>query len=331
MTLRTTAKETGRRVQTSQARCTLRDFDDDHDMMEIKAADVMTSETPTNFERWQQAGMTCHPMPQEQDQQQQGQQDQQQNGQQDGGGNGEQMPWNMKQPKGPSAEGLMMYPGGSRSHPVCAAIDDRRVRPYQTKPGEALYYSLDGSGQTMYHRVRGDGMDGLYLLTCDDEQQSGHGAHGHRALGRKPQARFVSMRHVNKKKQQRKSKKLQQAAQQQFGLEVFGLMLSADGVTVVPLDGGQGGGQQQDYKHEGDSVNTETRHYKGSINHYDGDTEVANYKRQGKEWCHHTGDRQKSTRSDDGHSHIKNSGGHVWVAGACFKSTPFIIKPDPCK
>jgi hypothetical protein len=311
MTLRTTAKETGRRVQTSQARCTLRDFDDDHDMMEIKAADVMTSETPTNFERWQSVGMSVHPMPQEQDQQQQGQQDQQQQDGGGGGGNGDQNPWNMKQPKGPSAEGLMMYPGGSRSHPVCAGIDDRRVRPYQTKPGEALYYSADGSGQTMYHRVRGDGNDGLFLLTCDDQQQSGHGVRGRAGSGQGPQKRYVSIRHVNKKKQQRKSKKLQQQQQQQYDMELF-----AD--------------QQQEYKHEGDSVNTETRHYADQIGYYDGSTQVGNYKKSDKEWCHHTGDRSQSTRADQNHSHIKFAGSHCWMEGGCFHSVPWVLKPDPC-
>jgi hypothetical protein len=314
--MRTNTIDASRRAQTSTSRATIRDFDDDHDMQEIKQADVMHSESPTSFERWQQAGMTVHPMPQQQDQQQQGQQGQDGggNGGGGGGGGGETNMadgFNDKQPKGPSAEGMIMYVGGSRAHPVMVSIDDRRVRPYQTKPGEALYYSADGSGQTMYHRVRGDGKDGLYLLTCDDQQQSGHGIRGRAGSGQGPQKRYVSIRHVNKKKQKRKSKKLQDNAQQQYDMELF-----AD--------------DQEEYKHEGDSVNTETRHYADQIGYYDGDTQVGNYKKSDKEWCHHTGDRSQSTRADQNHSHIKFAGSHCWMEGGCFHSVPWVLKPDPC-
>jgi hypothetical protein len=323
--MRTNTIDASRRAQTSTSRATIRDFDDDHDMMEIKQADVMHSESPTSFERWQQAGMSVHPMPQQQDQQQQGQQgfsekagDGGGGGGGNGGGGGGGGETNMadgfndKQPKGPSAEGMIMYVGGSRAHPVMVSIDDRRVRPYQTKPGEALYYSADGSGQTMYHRVRGDGADGLYLLTCDDQQQSGHGVRGRAGSGQGPQKRYVSIRHVNKKKQQRKSKKLQQNAQQQYDLELF-----AD--------------DQQEYKHEGDSVNTETRHDAQQISYYDGSTNVGHYDRGGKDWMHHDGSgAEHSTRADKSHTHIKHEA-HVWVAGGCFKSMPFVIKADPCK
>jgi len=328
MTFRRTAKETGRSSQTSASRCTLREFDDDHDMMQIKQADIYHSETQSDFERWQQCGTSVHPMPQDkQDQQTQGQQGQQDG--QDGGfgsysgdGAGEKNPWSSKQPKGPSSEGLMLYLNGSRSHPICAAIDDRRVRPYQTKPGECLYYAADGSGQTMYHRVRGDDKDGLYILTLDDQQQNGVYIAGYGVGQQKQQKRFVSIRHANKQKQKRKSKSLQ--AGQQGGQGGQGSQLAADG-------GGQGGQQQQDYKHEGDSINTEVQLTSGKINFNDGGGNVGFYDNQKKDWLHHDGKgATHSMRADKGHSHIKHEGAHIWVDGACWSSMPIQIKDDPC-
>jgi hypothetical protein len=337
--MRTNTIDASRRSQTSTSRATIREFDDDHDMQEIKQADVMHSESPTSFERWQQAGMSVHPMPQAQDDQQQ-QQDQQ--GDQGGGGGGGgggntdmSKGFNDKQPKGPSAEGIILYVGGSRAHPVMVGIDDRRVRPYQTKPGEALYYSADGSGQTMYHRVRGDGKDGLYLLTCDDAQGSGHGVNGR--AGQKPQSRYVSVRHVNKKKQKRKSKSLQPGQGQSGGGgggAALGFWLA--GVADEPgfseqAAGGGDGQQQEDYKHEGDSVNTETRHTAQQIQHYDGDTNVGHYDRGNKDWIFHTGSTQQSARADKKHSHIKHDGAHCWMEGGCFHSIPWVLKADDCK
>ena len=341
MTFRTNAKDTGRRTQTSCSHCTLRDFDDDHNLMVIKTADVHTSESPTSVPRMQSVGMTVHPMPQDQDQSQQG-------GQQGGGaaggggaggaaggggagggggGNGEGSPWNKNQPKGPSSQGVMMYPNGTRSDPVCIGIDDPRHRPYQTKPGECLYYAADGSGQTIYHRVRGDSNDGLYVLTLDDQQQSsGSGGGGGAARagsssgsGQQQQKRFVSIRHVEKQKQQRKQ------SQQGQGGQLGG----AGGGGA----GGAGGQQQQDYKHEGDSVNTETRFSKGRIEHRTGTTPVGHFDKDAKEYRHYgDGKPEHSTCADQKHTHIKFDGNNVWCDGGdVYKSKPFVIAPDSCQ
>jgi len=91
------------------------------------------------------------------------------------------------------------------------------------------------------------------------------------------------------------------------------------------------GQQDERYKHEGDEVNTETRHYAGSINHYDGASEAGHYLRKGKDWLYHGGNVEKSMRADENHAHIKGNGAHVWCQGVPMKSAPFIIKPDPCK
>jgi hypothetical protein len=314
MTFRTTAKDTGRRAQTSCSRCTLQDFDDDHDMMQIKKADVYTSDTPSDFERWQQAGTTVHPMPQEKEQQgQQGQQGGGDGGGQDGGDGGEN-PWNKKQSKQPAAEGIMLYLNGSRSHPVCVSADDRRHRPLQTKAGESLFYAADGHGSTLYHRRRQDGKDGVYLITCDGNDEQQQGGAGGQASQQKTE-RTIRIGHVNKKRQNRKSKKLQEKQQQQFGIETFA---------------GQDG--QQEFKHEGDSVNTEQRFTSKQIQYYDGSTNVGHYDKSNKDWLHHDGQgHTHSMRADKNHSHIKHDGNHIWVdKGNCYSSKPIQIQADTC-
>src|SRR5262249_17859775 len=140
------------RAVNSVARCTIRSCDDGHDMQEIKQADIEYSTTQSQFERWQPVGFSSYPMDQDQSEQQQPQQS-------GNGGGGLSDMFNDDQPKGPCAEGLMIYPGGDRSHPICAGIDDRRSRPHSAKAGESFFYSPDGSGQTIYHRRRNDGMD----------------------------------------------------------------------------------------------------------------------------------------------------------------------------
>src|SRR5215469_4253667 len=180
MTMRSTAQWAARVSQTGISRATIREMDDNHLCQECKQADVMHSETPTDFEVWHPLGVTSVPMKQEQ-------QKQQQQDQGDGGGHGK---FNKNQPKGKSAEAMMLYVNGQRAHPV-AMVNDRRVRPYDMKPGEAAIYSADGSGQTVYHRVRNDGKDGLYMLTCDGPSQ------GEAGDGKgQNQSRTICMRHA---------------------------------------------------------------------------------------------------------------------------------------
>jgi len=332
MTIRTTITDASRRAQTGIARCTIRKCDDDHDMQEVLQADVMHSETPTSFERWQQVGFTAYPSDQQQGQGQQGQ------GTGNGGGGdimGGASGFNNAQPKTPAAEGVMVYPGGSRSHPVCASIDDRRVRPYQMKQGESAMYACDGSGQMLYHRLRGDANDGLYMLTCDPQQNSGGGQREpidlvvyndfardragkilrNRDGSQQQQAtRFLSIRHVNKQKQQRKSQALN----------------SGGGAQPGGRANGGSGGQQQQYKHEGDSVNTEARFSKQKIEFFDASTNVGYYDRQRKRWSINNGHDLQSCVADQNHVHIDFDGMAVWVdAGGCWSSQPIQIKPDP--
>ncbi|MBO0716537.1 MAG: phage baseplate assembly protein [Rhizobiales bacterium] len=325
MSMRSNVTDAARRAQTSIARCTIRGCDDGHDMMQVKQADVMYSETPTDFERWQTVGFTAYPKDQQQDQAptpQQGQQGQQ--------GGDALSGFNQNQPKGPAAEGVMLYVGGSRSHPVCAAIDDRRVRPYGMQQGESAHYACDGSGQMLYHRLRGDANDGVYLLTCDLQQGSGstrepidlvtYNGVARDAQGRvlrnkdgserQSSTRFVSIRHVNKQKQPRNSQ---------------------------ALNTGQGGSRDvlnvasngSNYKHEGDSVNTETRWTNNQIQFFDGSASIGYYDRTKKQWNLNIAGKG-SVIADQNHAHIVFGDNQIWVdKGGCYSSLPLVIKPDP--
>jgi len=59
-----------------------------------------------------------------------------------------------EKPKGPAAEGIAVFMGGQRNHPVIIAVDDRRHRPRGLKPGESAQY--DDQGQMTL--IKRDGM-----------------------------------------------------------------------------------------------------------------------------------------------------------------------------
>jgi len=191
---RVTLARASRQSQMSISRGTVREFEDDHLVQEIKEVDVFHSETASNkgapLERFQMVGMTAYPLKQQEEEKQQGQQQQsgqQQSGEQDDG-------LNHNQPKGPSAEALMLYLNGSRAHPV-ALVDDRRVRPYGMSEGEGATYAPDGSEQMLYFKE-----NGTYLMSLD----------GKSVKSKEEKTRFVSMRHVTKDMQTHKIEKNQQ-------------------------------------------------------------------------------------------------------------------------
>ena len=180
--VRTTLSETANRAQMSIGRESIREMDDGHLLQQIKKADVSHSETPSDFERFQMVGMTAVPLKQDEDKQQQSQSK---------GGDKSGSDWDHDQPKGKSAEAVMLYPGGQRSHPI-AMVDDRRVRPYAMKPGQAAFYSAYGSEQIAFHKD-----DGFYLVSLDGPSYG----------SKDNKTRMVSLRHVNKKLQPREIKK----------------------------------------------------------------------------------------------------------------------------
>ena len=169
------------------SRASVREFDDKHLMQQVKQADVHHSETPSDFEHWQPGPITGVHLKQAEDKQQQGGQ------QSSGGGDNSQGDWNHNQPKGKSAEAIMLYLGGARSHPV-ALVDDRRVRPYAMNPGESAMYALSGTGQMLFHND-----DGSHLVATNNPPEQ--------STDNKDKERYASLRHVKKKKQSREIKK----------------------------------------------------------------------------------------------------------------------------
>ena len=258
MTIRTTLAHATRQARMGTARATIREFDDEHLMQQVKQADVYHSETPSDFERWQAVGMTAFPIKQQEDPNQK-KQSKPANATEDGD-------WNHDQPTGPAAEAVMLYLGGSRSHPV-AMVDDRRVRPYGMSEGEGAHYAPDGSEQMVLFKE-----NGTYITSLDGPSVKDP---------KTKKTRFVSLRHVNKKMQTHKIEKKQDSGSSSGGGS------AGAQATQLAANGGSssGGGQQQEkYKHEGDSVNTEVRCTSGKVEIYDGETVVASYDKKAKSW-----------------------------------------------
>lgn len=178
-------------------RATLGEIDDKHLMQEIKSANGMHSETHTNeggsFERFQMVGLTSVPLKQFEEEGGQQGGGQQGGGQGGGGQGGQSSQFNDKQPKGKAAEAVMIYPNGSRSHRI-GMIDDRRVRPYNMKPGDAALYHASGTEQKTYISDFGA------MLIANNQPSVEKGA--------QQKDRFASLRHVNvTEKQKRELKK----------------------------------------------------------------------------------------------------------------------------
>lgn len=207
MVNRTNLSHTNTKARGSSGRASVREIDDGHLLQQVKKADVSHSETPSDFERWQMVGLTSVPLKQEEDQQQQQQQGQQ--SQQSGKGNEVNDDWNHNQPKGKSAEALMLYLGGNRNHPV-GIVDDRRVRPYAMKEGETALYAASGTGQMLFHNEKGS-----YLVAVNNPAEQ--------SKENKDVERFASLRHVDKKKQSREIKKGQKAEEHKHEGETVNL------------------------------------------------------------------------------------------------------------
>jgi len=161
---RNTLLETAGRSMHTAARVTLNQADDNHKWQEA-SADGFNSDSRTKIERLQTFGFTSVPLPRDEKKQAAASEE---------GGEGQ---------KGNGPEGIALYLGGQRNHPIIIGVDDRRHRPHGLKPGENAQY--DDQGQmTLLRR------DGAYVLTTDDDQNQ----------------RAVSIRHVEKSKQPPPSK-----------------------------------------------------------------------------------------------------------------------------
>lgn len=159
--------------------------------------------------------------------------------------------------KGEAAEAVVAFMGGQRNHPVVLALDDRRHRPRGLKPGENAQH--DDIGQmTLLRR------NGTFMLSLDSKDKDG-----------KNVERMVSLRHVEKKKQER-PKSQSQVNQQR----------ARDGLPRLTVEQfeAQQTQEAEDFKHEGESVNTEVRCTKGRIEFRVGDTVVGYYDKGAKRW-----------------------------------------------
>lgn len=232
----------------------------DNPMMQELSFDGMVKEGRKIVERLQSFGMTSMPMPRDD--------------QQGGGVGGES---NMK---GPAAEGIAVFLGGMRNHPVIIGMDDRRHRPMGLKAGESAQY--DHQGQMTLIRK-----NGMFMLSLDDEgegQQPGavmlRDAEG-RATGKsEKQERMVSLRHVTKKKQDR-----EKGGSPEKNLQTW-IDAGWDYSRASPDERAEKARapNHEDYKHEGEEVNTEVRSTKNKIEIFDKDQVVAVYDRQSGQW-----------------------------------------------
>jgi phage gp45-like len=276
---RTTLSMLSNHHRLGSSRATVREFDDEHLMQQVKYADVLHSETPSDFERWQMVGLTATPLKQDQDQSNQ-QQSKQGQGQQAGTGS-DDGDWNHNQPQGDAAEAVMLYLNGQRSHPI-GMCDDRRVRPYQVPEGATAVYAATGTGQLFYHND-----DGSHVVVTNNPKYDNSGGGGGgtggagaganiakrdlsisaRATGasggQQQKERYASIRHVNKKPQDRNV---------------------GQGQNGSGGSSSNGGGQQQQYQHEGESINTEIRCTSSRIEFRVGDEVVGYYDKQNKRW-----------------------------------------------
>ena len=311
---RNSLNEMSGRIMHMAARVTL-NVGDDLKMMQEMFTDGMNSDMRKAVERIQSFGFTSTPLPRDED----------------SGSKGGQSSGGVEQPKGPAAEGIALFLGGQRNHPVIIGMDDRRHRPMGLKPGENAQY--DDQGQmTLLKRV------GLFLLSCDDDGENT--APGGKALkdsDGKPtgktekQSRMVSLRHVTKSKEDR------------------GKVGDPSGKKPTPQQQAETEKKRADYKHEGDSVNTEVRCTASKVQIMSGDTAVATYDKGANTWtlnesggnfkviiesdrvsCQYK-DNDHSVRLDDKHVHMKFGNNAIWCDDSgCWSSVPIQLRADPC-
>lgn len=208
--------------------------------------DGMNSDGRERVEQMQNFGFSASPLPRDEEEKKDGQ------GQQGRGGAG-----GGEQPKGPAAEALIAFIGGQRNHPLVVALDDRRHRPLGLKPGENAQY--DDQGQmTLLRRT------GLFLLSLDTEEKGKDGKS-------KKTERMVSLRHVEKKKQERGKIGSTDGAQKTLTVEER----AAEDAKAK---------KHEEFKHEGETVNTEVRCTKNRIEFRAGDKVVGYYDVKEDKW-----------------------------------------------
>jgi phage gp45-like len=232
-----------------------------------------------------------------------------------------------------SAECILNYIGGNRSFPMATSMDDRRHRllnlAKDAVKGASAMFGLKKWGQQLLNTEDGWFMTGntqkkvrLQLVNNSNDQQQQPQQSGGQGSGGSA-GTFVDLPNGRR------------VFRSKSGVEF-------DAAPAPRANGGgsgSGGGNGSSSGSQGQQQEKgqKTLHKEDSNQYFDMTTGSLH---QGNGSSHHEvkGDRtvgyydsnDKSYRADSGHSHIKNTGGHVWVSGACFKSTPFVLKPDPC-
>ncbi len=299
--MRTTLRSAARKAQTNSSRATLRKASKNTGLWQyLEHVDVMHSETHTDIERAENYGFSSVPHDQDEEEGQQGQgegQSQSSSGSVGGGAGSD--PETGKQPKGDSAEVIVQYLNGSRSHPVAVVVGDRRHRVISKKNKEGK--ETEG-GDVYMHRGKDDitqimlRKKGLYQVTRDDRKVR-------IALVPKPTT--------------------QNPSQQQ----------QANGAPGGGAQSGSGQGKQKDYGQEPQYdkadksdiyINVEKEGDAITIKH--GLTVV---KLDGKKALMYYEDDTKSTRVDDKHVHIRFKDFRIWVdKEGCWSTVPIQIKQD---
>ena len=160
MVTRASTGEAYRRASQTVSRATLRELNSKPYWSEAKAIDVMPGETATDVEYMENYGSTSVPAKQDEDEEGQKQQPKQASNVNQPGGPGEMG----EQPKGDSAEAVVVYANGSRSHPVIIGIGDRRHRLLELEEGDVANHRLkDDRQQVLLSK------DGTYVSTRDDK------------------------------------------------------------------------------------------------------------------------------------------------------------------
>jgi phage gp45-like len=166
MVMRTSVRDASRRAQTGASRATVREMNSKPYWSEGKQIDVMPGETATDVEYAENYGSTSIVAKQDKEEDEQKGKPQQQASAGGGGpgGEGGTAGPESEQPKGDSAEAIVLYMNGSRSHPVMIAIGDRRHRLVELEEGDVAQHRLkDDRQQVLLSK------DGTYVSTRDDK------------------------------------------------------------------------------------------------------------------------------------------------------------------
>jgi hypothetical protein len=158
MVMRSSIKDAARRAMSGMSRGTLRKLNSKPYWSEGHV-DVMAGETATDVEWVQNYGSVSYPADQDKDDKKP-----QQKSQKQSGGGGGSPGTQGEQPQGDSAEVVMSYMNGSRSHPIITAIGDRRHQLVEIEQGDVAQHRLKDDRQQVLLSS-----DGTYTSTREDK------------------------------------------------------------------------------------------------------------------------------------------------------------------